>query len=82
MQGGFLEAIKALTNIMDKCDVVVPLNQIVEFVNYTHEVIRMTNIRIPSIDHASDGNLHVYICKDNLTNEEREVMLELTFDLL
>lgn len=78
----FLEAIKASTTVMDECDVVVPRHKIVEFVNYTHEVSRKLQLRIPSFGHAGDGNLHVYICKDDLADDLWEEMLEQAFDLL
>lgn len=81
-RGAFLEAIKASTTIMDECDVVVPRNKIVEFINYIHEVSRILNVRIPCFGHAGDGNLHVYICKDDLSDEAWAETLEKAFDLL
>ncbi len=65
-RGAFLEAIKASTTEMDECDVVVPRNKIAEFIRYTHELAEKYHIRIPSFGHAGDGNLHIYICRDNL----------------
>lgn len=78
-RGCFLEAIKALTTEMDEVDVVVPRNKIGEFVTFTHELERTANIRIKSFGHAGDGNLHVYILRDELNEEEwhtklREIM--------
>ncbi len=68
-RGCFLEAIKALTTEMDEVDVVVPRNQIGEFVTFTHELEHKANIRIKSFGHAGDGNLHVYILRDDLDEE-------------
>lgn len=65
-RGAFLEAIKASTDEMDECDVVVPRNRIADFITYTHELAKELNIRIPSFGHAGDGNLHIYICRDGL----------------
>ncbi len=65
-RGCFLEAIKALTTEMDEVDVVVPRNQIGNFVTFTHELELNENIRIKSFGHAGDGNLHVYILRDEL----------------
>jgi glycolate oxidase len=78
-RGCFLEAIKALTTEMDEVDVVVPRNKIGEFVTFTHELERTANIRIKSFGHAGDGNLHVYILRDELNEKEwhtklREIM--------
>ena len=68
-RGCFLEAIKALTSEMDEVDVVVPRNKIGEFVTFTHELEKTANIRIKSFGHAGDGNLHVYILRDELSQE-------------
>lgn len=65
-RGCFLEAIKALTTEMDEVDVVVPRNKIGEFVTYTHQLEERFNIRIKSFGHAGDGNLHIYILRDDL----------------
>lgn len=68
-RGCFLEAIKALTTEMDEVDVVVPRNKIGEFVTFTHELEHKANIRIKSFGHAGDGNLHVYILRDELSED-------------
>ena len=68
-RGCFLEAIKALTTEMDEVDVVVPRNKIGEFVTFTHELESKADIRIKSFGHAGDGNLHVYILRDELTED-------------
>ncbi len=65
-RGAFLEAIKASTTEMDECDVVVPPSKVAEFITYTHELAAEYGARIPSFGHAGDGNLHVYICRDEL----------------
>lgn len=79
-RGAFLEAIKASTTEMDECDVVVPVNKIDEFIRFTHKLAEQTGVRIPSFGHAGDGNLHIYICKDNLSNAEWEAVLKVCFD--
>lgn len=68
-RGAFLEAIKSSTTEMDECDVVVPRNKVAEFVKYTHELENKFNIRIKSFGHAGDGNLHIYILKDDLSQK-------------
>lgn len=65
-RGAFLEAIKASTTEMDECDVVVPRNRVADFIRFTHELSGKYDIRIPSFGHAGDGNLHIYICRDEL----------------
>lgn len=81
-RGAFLEAIKASTSEMDECDVVVPVNKVDEFIKYTHTLQNELGVRIPSFGHAGDGNLHVYICRDELGKEDWEKVLERAFDLM
>lgn len=79
-RGAFLEAIKASTTEMDECDVVVPVNKVDEFINFTHELAKRKGVRIPSFGHAGDGNLHVYICKDELSQRAWKKVLNDCFD--
>lgn len=79
-RGAFLEAIKASTTEMDECDVVVPRNKVAEFIEYTHKLSKELNIRIPSFGHAGDGNLHVYVCRDDLGKQEWEDKLNTAFE--
>ncbi len=81
-RGAFLEAIKASTDEMDECDVVVPKSKVADFIKYTHDVAKEVNIRIPSFGHAGDGNLHIYICKDNMPENEWKEKLSKSFDML
>ncbi len=79
-RGAFLEAIKASTTEMDECDVVVPGNRVDEFIKFTHALSEEMNIRIPSFGHAGDGNLHVYICRDGLSEDVWQEKLSVCFD--
>lgn len=79
-RGAFLEAIKASTDEMDECDVVVPRRKIADFIKYTHQVARELSLRIPSFGHAGDGNLHVYICRDGLEQSLWEEKLAAAFE--
>ena len=79
-RSAFLEAIKASTTEMDECDVVVPVNQVDTFIKYTHELAAEFGVRIPSFGHAGDGNLHVYICRDALSEEDWQQTLSAIFD--
>lgn len=79
-RGAFLEAIKASTSEIDECDVVVPRNQVANFIKYTHELEKEFNVRIPSFGHAGDGNLHVYICRDDMDEETWKKKLNEVFD--
>ena len=65
---------------MDECDVVVPRSEVSNFIKYTYELQDKYNIRIPSFGHAGDGNLHIYICRDNYSKEEFDQILVKVFD--
>ncbi len=71
-RGAFLEAIKGSTTYMDEVDMVVPRNRVNEMVEYLHALQEDANIRIKSFGHAGDGNLHAYMLRDDLTQEEFE----------
>ena len=79
-RGAFLEAIKSSTTEMDECDVVVPGNQVDTFIKYTHQLAKEFGVRIPSFGHAGDGNLHVYICRDALSDADWEQIKADCFD--
>ncbi len=69
-RGAFLEAIKGSTTAMDECDVVVPRDLIPDFVPRMQDITQEEQIRIRSFGHAGDGNLHIYVCRDELAEEE------------
>ena len=79
-RGAFLEAIKSSTPEMDECDVVVPVNKVDKFIKFTHALSEELNVRIPSFGHAGDGNLHIYICRDNLDDDAWKNILKVCFD--
>ena len=68
-RGAFLEAIKGSTSTMDECDVVVPRNSIAEFVTRLTAISEKSNLRIRSFGHAGDGNLHIYVCRDDVAED-------------
>jgi glycolate oxidase len=79
-RGAFLEAIKASTSDMDECDVVVPRKFIADFVKDIKILQDEFDIRIMNFGHAGDGNLHIYVLKDELSREVWEQKLEAVFD--
>ncbi|WP_041703312.1 FAD-binding oxidoreductase [Lachnoclostridium phytofermentans] len=79
-RGAFLEAIKGSTTYMDEVDVVVPRSSVNEMVEYIHNLHEKVDIRIKSFGHAGDGNLHAYILKDDLSNEEWELKMKAAMD--
>ena len=79
-RGAFLEAIKNSTVEMDECDVVLNIDKVAEFVDYTRECSKQYNVRVRSFGHAGDGNLHVYICKDQLDDDTWKKTVEEVMD--
>lgn len=69
-RGAFLEAIKNSTTDMDEVDVVVPRNSVNEMVKFSHALQEKVGARIKCFGHAGDGNLHIYVLKDDLGEEE------------
>ena len=67
---------------MDEVDVVVPRNKVAEFVKFTHEVEESQDIRIKSFGHAGDGNLHIYILRDDLNSDEWNNKLNSVMEIL
>lgn len=64
-RGAFLEAIKTSTPEMDECDVVVPRTVLGSFMSFVDTLEKKHGLRIRSFGHAGDGNLHIYLCKDD-----------------
>jgi len=82
VRGGFLEAIKSSTSQIDECDVVLPRSHIAEFLTYTRELSAQLGVRIPYFGHVGDGNLHIYFCKDDLSDELWKSKVEEGFQLM
>lgn len=66
----FLEAIEAETKLLDECDVVVPVNQIVAYLTFVKSLEPNYDFKIKSFGHAGDGNLHIYTCANDMDEEE------------
>jgi glycolate oxidase len=79
-RGAFLEAIKASTSEMDECDVVVPRNRVADFIQFTNRLQEKVEVRIQSFGHAGDGNMHVYVLRDELDEGTWQARLNEAFD--
>lgn len=60
----------------------VPRHHVADFINYTKVVEKELDVRIASFGHAGDGNLHVYVLKDELPDDVFKKKLNDAFDLL
>ena len=79
-RGAFLEAIKNSTSDMDEVDVVVPRNRVNEMVEFSHALSAKVGARIKSFGHAGDGNLHIYVLKDDLGEADWQEKLKDAMD--
>ncbi len=81
-RSSFLEAIMEETKLLDECDVVVPINKIAEYLKFVNKVGKECELEIKSFGHAGDGNLHIYQCSNDLTEEEFVRRVEKFFDII
>lgn len=81
-RGAFLEAIKGSTTYMDEVDMVVPRSCVNDMVEYLHKVSQEAGLRIKCFGHAGDGNLHAYLLKDDLEDEEWNRRLSMAMELV
>lgn len=79
-RGSFLQAISGSTTQMDEVDACVPRSKVNEFVEFVHSLQDEMHVRIKCFGHAGDGNLHVYILRDNLDEQAWEKVLLATMD--
>ena len=69
-RSSFLEAIMADAELLDECDVVVPVNRIAPFLTFVTSLNPGNGLQIKSFGHAGDGNLHIYLCGKGIEKEE------------
>ena len=69
-RSSFLEGIEEQTKLLDECDVVVPVSRIADFVMFFKEAEKKYDFSVKSFGHAGDGNLHIYICSNDMEKDE------------
>lgn len=70
VRGAVLEGMKADTTSEEECDVVVPRSKIAEYVLAAKRIGARHRVRIITVGHAGDGNIHTEILRDDLSDEE------------
>ncbi len=70
VRGSCLEALLADFKLMDECDVVVPISQIATLVNYATGLQDEVGLIVRAAGHAGDGNVHINVCSNDLSEEE------------
>lgn len=73
-RSSFLEAIETQYELLDECDVVVPITKIAEYVNFVNEEAKNYMFDVQSFGHAGDGNLHIYTLSNEV--DKREEFIE------
>lgn len=81
-RSSFLEAIMEETELLDECDVVVPVNKIAAYLDFVNKAGEECGLTIKSFGHAGDGNLHIYQCSNDLTEEVFKDRVEKFFDII
>lgn len=81
-RSSFLEAIMEETKLLDECDVVVPVNQIADYLEFANKTGEECGLVIKSFGHAGDGNLHIYQCSNDLEEEEFKSRVDKFFDII
>lgn len=79
-RSSFLTAIETSTKLVDELDVVVPVDRIAEFLLFTCKVSEEVGIQLRNYGHAGDGNLHVYTCSNDLSEEEFKRRVKIIMD--
>ncbi len=79
-RSSFLEAIEAETKLLDECDVVVPVNQIANYMKYVYDFGSKFDFTVKSFGHAGDGNLHIYTCSNDMELGEFKKQVKEFFD--
>ncbi len=69
-RSAFLNAIEGDTKLLDELDVVVPVDQIANYLNFVRSVGDEVGLTIRNFGHAGDGNLHIYACTNDLEFDE------------
>ena len=81
-RSSLLDAILEETKLLDECDVVVPINEIADFLTFATKTGEECGLTIKSFGHAGDGNLHIYQCSNDLEEEEFKRRVEKYFHIL
>ena len=69
-RSSFLEAIMDQIELIDECDVVVPVNCIADYMEFVNRTGDELGFEVRSFGHAGDGNIHIYQCSNSLSKEE------------
>lgn len=69
IRGSLVRAVEAITE-QDPIDIVVPINRISDFINFTKQLETQTHMRMLAFGHAGDGNIHLCILRDSRDDKQ------------
>ena len=72
-RSSFLEAIETQYELLDECDVVVPITKIAEYINFVNAEAENYMFDVQSFGHAGDGNLHIYTLSNEVDKHDEFV---------
>lgn len=81
IRGSLVRAVEAVTQ-QDPIDIVVPINRIADFINFTKQLEVQTKVRMLAFGHAGDGNIHLCILRDDRDNHQWQSDLQLVHQAL
>ena len=81
IRGSLVRAVEAVTQ-QDPIDIVVPINRIADFINFTKQLEVQTKVRMLAFGHAGDGNIHLCILRDNRDDHQWQSDLQLVHQAL
>lgn len=81
IRGSLVRAVEAVTQ-QDPIDIVVPINRIADFVNFTKQLEIESGVRMLAFGHAGDGNVHLCILRDELDEAQWAIKLQQVHDAL
>lgn len=64
------DALEHRSRIMEREDVVVPVTNIPQLLDFVHKLSEETGLEIVPFGHAGDGNVHINILRKDLSEEE------------
>ena len=63
-----VKAVEAVSE-QEPVDIVVPINKMVSFIEYVHQIEEETGMQMVSFGHAGDGNVHLCVVRGDRDEE-------------
>ena len=79
VRGALVKAVEAVSE-QEPVDIVVPMSKTADFIAFIHTLEQESGMQMVSFGHAGDGNLHVYLCRDALSDEAWHQTRDALFD--